>query len=240
MALVSFEEITKKYEGKKIIDALSLEIEEGEIFGLIGRSGCGKTTLLKILLGMLAADSGNIVFDGKKIMSDTEILKRNTGFASQENMLFDELTLKENIVYYGKLYSLRSKEIEKRMESLLDLFELGRARHKLIMNLSGGMKKRANILVSLVHNPKLLVLDEPTVGLDPLLREKIWYYIGQINKLGKTIIVVSHLLEELEKNCTRVGALSDGQISRIVEIRGRKMFDKKSLAEMFHEELLHG
>lgn len=238
MAFISLQQLNKRFKYKRVISNLSLDVNMGDLFGLVGKSGCGKTTLLKILIGMINPDSGKILFDNKNVFFNKNFLRRNVGFASQENMLYEELTLKENIYYFGKLYGVKGKIITGRMYRLLGLFELDSSENELISKLSGGMKKRANILVSLIHDPKLLILDEPTVGLDFILREKIWYYIRLINASGKTIIVTSHLLEELEENCKTLGIMKNGKITNI--IRDKRMFQIKHLKEIFEEEMKNG
>ncbi|MHA1293308.1 MAG: ABC transporter ATP-binding protein [Promethearchaeota archaeon] len=236
MDIIVLDKILKRFRKKDILDYLSLNIREGEIFGIVGRSGCGKTTLLKVLIGMLNYELGKIYFDGQKIhIFNKDFLKNNIGFASQENMLYDELTLMENIFYYGKLYNLSGKIIKKNASSLLKLADLDGAKNSLIKTFSGGMKKRANILVSLIHNPKVLILDEPTVGLDPVLRDSIWDYINEVNKTGKTIIVTSHLLEELQDNCSGIAFMDKGKIVSVYDIKDKKRFSNKSLNDIFKE-----
>ncbi|MEK6825405.1 MAG: ABC transporter ATP-binding protein [Nanoarchaeota archaeon] len=212
MYLLEFNSIGKRYGKKDILKDLSLKIKEGEIFGLIGRSGEGKTTLLRILIGMTRADKGKVYFEQTLLPSDPLYLRRKTGFATQDNTLFEELTIAENSAYFGTLYGLKKKETKENLQELLVLLELKGFENLLIKQISGGMKKRANLLVSLIHKPKLLVLDEPTVGLDPLIRKNIWEYIHKINSSGTTILVTSHILEEIEKNCNRIGVLSKGEI----------------------------
>lgn len=212
MYLLEFNGIEKRYGKKEILKDLSLKIKEGEIFGLIGRSGEGKTTLLKVLIGMARADKGQVYFEKTLLPSDPLYLRRKTGFATQENTLFEELTIAENSRYFGTLYGLKKKEIHERLQELLVLLELKGFENLLVKQISGGMKKRANLLVSLIHGPKLLVLDEPTVGLDPLIRKNIWNYIHKIHEAGTTILVTSHILEEIERNCDRIGVLSKGEI----------------------------
>ncbi len=212
MYLVEFQDIKKRYGNKSILDKFSLKIKEGEILGLIGRSGSGKSTVLKLLIGMIDIDSGNILFNGKNIQKNLSVLRKQTGFATQENMLIDELSIKENSIYFGKLQGMKLKELKYKFNELINLLDLGGFEHFSIKNLSGGMIKRANLLVSLIHSPKLLILDEPTTGLDMILRENLWRYILQINKAGTTIFVTSHLLEEIEKNCNRIAILSQNGI----------------------------
>ncbi len=212
MFFLEFKEIEKRYKERIILTGINFKIKKGEIFGLVGASGCGKTTLLKILIGITDADKGEILFDNKNVIFKPDYLRKETGFASQENTLFDELTVKENALYFGGLYGLKRNEIEKKLKELLKLLNLELTENFLVNQLSGGMKKRANLLVSLIHDPNLLILDEPTVGLDSILRETLWNHILEINKRGTTIIVTSHLLDEIEKNCDRIAILKDGAI----------------------------
>lgn len=212
MNLLSFQNLQKKYKKREVLRNITFSINEGEILGLIGRSGGGKSTLLNIIIGMIYPDRGTLFFEGINAIRKANYLRKRTGFATQENMLFDELTIKENSLYFGKLYSMKKNEILARFSSLIPLLGLSGFENTQVKWLSGGMTKRANILVSLIHNPKLLILDEPTSGLDSMLRNSLWDYIHKINKEGTTIIVVSHLLEEIEKNCDRIAIINHGEI----------------------------
>jgi ABC-2 type transport system ATP-binding protein len=239
MPLLEFNSITKRYKRKQILDGVSFSIDSGEIFGLIGRSGSGKSTLLKILIGMAAADKGQILFEQRNAFRKLNYLRRNTGFATQENMLFEELTVKENSFYFGKLYNVNRKQIRTNFNELISLLGLSGHENTSIKNLSGGMAKRANLLVSLIHNPKLLVLDEPTTGLDPGLRKILWDYIHRINSLGTTILVTSHLLEEIEENCNRIGILNRGKIIAVASPEEyREEYGKNKTFNEIFEEIL--
>jgi len=210
--LLSLLDIKKKLGKKQVLDSLSFKVFEKEIFGLIGKSGCGKSTLLKIIVGMIKPDGGKISFDKKNSLSNLNYLRKHTGFATQENMLFDELSIKENSFYFGQLYNMKGRDIKSNFQELINLLGLGGFENTLVKHLSGGMVKRANLLVSLIHSPKLLILDEPTTGLDPLLRKILWDYIHKINSSGTTILVTSHLIEEIEKNCNRIAIMDNGKI----------------------------
>ncbi|MEM4230279.1 MAG: ABC transporter ATP-binding protein [Candidatus Pacearchaeota archaeon] len=239
MNLLEFENVIKRYRGKEVLSGVSFSIKSGEILGLVGRSGGGKSTLLKILIGMIRADGGKILFEGKNTLKKENYLKKNTGFATQENMLFDELTIRENSFYFGSLYGMKKRTIKERLKELLDLLKLNGFENTQINQLSGGMAKRANLLVSLIHNPKLLILDEPTVGLDPALRNSLWAYIQKINKAGTTILVTSHLLEEIEENCNRIAILKNGVITSAASVEEYKnRYGKhKSFNKIFQEIL---
>ncbi len=234
---VIFRDIKKRFSTKEVLSGVSFSIHTGEIFGLVGKSGCGKSTLFKILIGMVKTDNGEITFEQKNVLKNLDYLRKKTGFATQENMLFDELTIKENSFYFGKLYSMNKGYVRKRFIELLHLMGLDGFWDYQIDQLSGGMKKRANLLVSLIHNPRLLVLDEPTVGLDPLLRNVLWDYINKINKEGVTILVTSHLLDEIEKNCNRVAILKKGKVLALASMQQykNKYGKTKSFREIFEE-----
>lgn len=234
--LLEFGHIKKSFGRKEVLSDISFEIKKGEIFGLIGTSGSGKSTLLKILIGLVRPNAGLISFDGKNVLKKINYLRENTGFATQDDLLFDELTIKENSLYFGKLYGIKRKDIKYRLSELLNLLGLSGFENTQISHLSGGMVKRANILVSLIHNPKLLILDEPTVGLDPVLRKSLWKYIHKINGEGTTIFVTSHLLDEIEENCDRIAILKLGKIATLGSLEEYKgSYHNKSLAEIFEE-----
>lgn len=234
MGFLEFKGIKKRYKKRDILSGVSFEIGENEIFGLVGSSGCGKSTLLKIIMGMTSADSGSILFEGKDASKAVNYLRKKTGFATQDNMLFDELTVLENSLYFGNLYGLTDKEIKERFNELIALLRLEEFRNTQIIQLSGGMVKRANLLVSLIHKPKLLILDEPTVGLDSVLRDSLWEYIHKIKKTGTTILVTSHLLDEIENNCDRVAILKGGKIAAIGSVEDYfKKYKSKSFNSIF-------
>jgi ABC-2 type transport system ATP-binding protein len=237
MALLEFQDIKKRFAKREILSGISFDVKEGEILGLIGRSGSGKSTLLNTIVGIVRPDKGKILFENKDATKKKDYLRKNVGFATQENLLFDELTIRENSLYFGSLYGIKKREIEARMKELVRLLSLESFEDVQIRNLSGGMTKRANFLVSLIHRPKLLILDEPTVGLDPMLRDVLWAYIKNINETGTTILVSSHLLDELEHNCDRIAVLMKGKIVAVGNIEQyKKYFGKnKSLKEIFRQ-----
>ncbi|MBU1103972.1 MAG: ABC transporter ATP-binding protein [Nanoarchaeota archaeon] len=213
MTLLDFRGIKKSFGKREVLKDLSFSVEEGEILGVIGESGGGKSTLFSILTGFLESDSGSILFQGKIINKNSNNYIAKIGFATQSDRIIEELTVGENCFYFGSLMGLKKKEVELRMKELLLFLKLENSENILVKNLSGGMAKRTNILVSLIHNPPLLILDEPTTGLDPLLRKKFWEYIHQIkNRMQTTVLVASHLLDEIEENCDRIVFLKDGRI----------------------------
>ena len=227
----------KKRFGKNVVlEDVSFGIREGEIFGLIGKSGSGKSTLMKVLIGMIRADAGSILFEDENAWKKRNYLRKHTGFASQGNTLFDELTISENAIFFGDMYGIKKKVLRARFAELLPLLGLKGFDGSLVKHLSGGMRKRANLLVSLIHGPKLLILDEPTVGLDSILRGSLWEYIKKINKEGTTILVTSHLLDEIEENCGRIAILDKGKIVSVATMNEYKSrYKKKGLNDIFTE-----
>ncbi len=233
--IITFENISKSFGEKKVIHNLTLSIHSHEIFGIIGRSGAGKSTLLKMLIGFYLVDSGRILFHGKDITNNAAIMKRVIGFCTQENSFYSELTVSENFFYYGKLYGLSTKELKKRQEELLHLVGLSSSTYTVARDLSGGMKRRLDFALSLLHHPELLVLDEPTTGLDPIMEAQIWELIKELSRKGVSIIVISHMLSFVEKYCTTVGFLSKGEImvTAAPEDLQKQYSHKKTLTEIF-------
>jgi ABC-2 type transport system ATP-binding protein len=222
MALISFKHVSKRFGDKVVLKNITFSVQKGECIALLGRSGCGKSTLLKILLGLYRADSGTITFENEPI--DNKALRLLTGYASQENSFYDTLTVKENIFYYAAR-QLASID-DRRAHELAASVRLEHAMGTLAGQLSGGMKRRLDFALSLIHDPMILILDEPTTGLDPLLVESFWHLVDEMRTKGKTVIVVTHHLEDVKAHCTRAVILKDGKVSGILE-------DMKDLAEEF-------
>jgi len=221
---LKFKSLKKSFNEYEVLEDISFDVKKGEICGIIGKSGCGKSTILNIFMGLMKPSSGKILLNSKNFIRNFRKNQKIIGFASQENTLFDELSIKENAFYFGKTYGLKKKQIISRLDDLLKLLGLKGFEDYFIRALSGGMKKRANLLVALIHKPKILVLDEPTTGLDFLLRKSFWEYIKRINKEEDlTVIVTSHLLDEIEENCNRIVIINDKK----VVAEGRKQDYKK-------------
>ncbi|MBI5002677.1 ABC transporter ATP-binding protein [Candidatus Woesearchaeota archaeon] len=213
--LISFQNVYKKIEKQLILRDITLSIFPGEIFGLIGASGAGKTTLLRCLIGFYKINSGMILYQDKDISKNPRLIRTIFGFGSQDNCFYEKLTLYENLHYFGQLYGVPEKIIKERAENLLGLVELTDFRNAQAKNLSGGMRRRLDLACSLMHSPKILILDEPTAGLDPGLRKHMWELITKINATGTTIIVSSHLLGEIGHFCTRIGIINHGELLKI-------------------------
>jgi ABC-2 type transport system ATP-binding protein len=218
-ALIKIKNLRKQYGKKIILKNVNLDIKKGEIFGIIGMSGSGKTTFLNNLIGFLEPEEGDVLYKNKnKYLSVFEKgleLRKKFGFATQEPSFYPKLTIEENLEHFGYLYNLKKSTIKKNTTNLLKLIGLEKEKDQLAQELSGGMEKRLGIACALVHDPELLILDEPTANLDPVLRDDTWGMIKNIHKTGTTIIVASHLLEELEPICQRIGILHNCSLREV-------------------------
>ncbi len=217
--------ISKSYGKTQVLNNVSFDVRPGEILGLIGTSGSGKTTLLNCLVGFVTPDSGSVMFrheSGKvnyssiylydSVYNRASRFKHLYGFASQIPSFYEKLTVKENLHYFGSLYGLSNDVLNSNVSTLLKLMDLENSYYLLGKNLSGGMERRLDIACSLIHNPPLLILDEPTADLDPILRKNIWNILKKVNEKGTTIIISSHHLNEIETLCDRIAILKDNSI----------------------------
>jgi len=224
--LYKIEGISKVFGNNYIFNNVSFSINEGEVFGIIGGSGSGKTTLLNLLVGFLKPDKGEIKYRDVHMLDRNDNLfnsvskkqshlKKIYGFASQTPSFYPNLTVLENMLYFGSLYNLSKDNAKSNAEQLLDLMSLTQAQNTISKRLSGGMQRRLDIACSMIHDPEILILDEPTADLDPVLTSKIWELLKVINKQGTTIIVASHELSYIEHLCDRVAIIRDGEIAAI-------------------------
>jgi len=225
LIIIKVSSLLVKFGGTTILNNISLDLREGEIFGIVGMSGSGKTTLLNTLMGVIEPMNGTVFYKPQQIIrtredrtqfrsirSDPDNLKRTFGFSAQNPSFYTKLTVRENLDFFGTLNGLPREVKETNMEILLDLVGLTKAKDQLAERLSGGMQKRLDIACALIHNPHVLILDEPTADLDPVLRRQMWDLIRKINHRGTTVILASHFLEELETLCNRIAILFDREI----------------------------
>jgi ABC-2 type transport system ATP-binding protein len=211
--LIRFDRVSKSFGDKQVLRGITFGVHKGECVALLGRSGCGKSTLLKILLGLYKSDAGTITFEGEPI--DNRALRMLTGYTSQENSFYDTLTVRENIFYYAARQKTRIDRA--RALALAKSVRLDHAMDTLAGQLSGGMKRRLDFALSLVHDPMLLILDEPTTGLDPVLVDGFWSLVKEMQEKGKTIIVVTHHLDDVRKHCARAVILKDGKVGKVLD-----------------------
>ncbi|NQY30071.1 MAG: ABC transporter ATP-binding protein [Flavobacteriaceae bacterium] len=212
--MIKIQQLSKKYKGAEnySVSNLDLSIVEGEIFGLLGPNGAGKTTLISMLCSLIKPTSGSFTIDGLNYSKNKNQLKNLIGIVPQEYALYNSLTAYENLAYFGSMYGLRGKVLkDKIMEALIRL-GLGDFAHKKIDTYSGGMKRRVNLIASILHEPKVLFLDEPTVGVDVQSKNVIIQHLQELNKNGTTIIYTSHHLNEAERFCKNVAIIDHGEI----------------------------
>jgi ABC-2 type transport system ATP-binding protein len=211
-AAVVIQDLVKTYRGSpdRAVDGLTLTIPRGEIYGLLGPNGAGKSSTVMMLCGLRKPDSGSISVFGYNPVTDGDAVRSKVGVATQDIALFSSLTATENLDYLSHMYGL--KPDKKRVAELLEVFGLSSKARERVSTFSGGMKRRLHIAVSLLHQPDLLILDEPTTGVDVQSRSQILTYIQQLNTQGMTVIYSTHILEEAERICHRVGVMHSGQL----------------------------
>ena len=209
--MIEIKDVTKSYGRHKVLQNVSFEIMEGELFGLLGPNGAGKSTLIDILTGIQSMDSGEIFINGKSIKTDKVEIRKHLGLVPQDIALLEELNAVDNLEYFGGLYGLARAELKNQIEKLLEVAGLTDKKKEKVKNYSGGMKRRLNIAVAMLHNPSILILDEPTVGVDAQSRQHIFDYIQSLAEQGTTILYTSHYMEEIETLCKRVFILDLGE-----------------------------
>ncbi|MBU4241663.1 MAG: ABC transporter ATP-binding protein, partial [Nanoarchaeota archaeon] len=229
---IKIEHITKKFGDVKALDDVNLEIQQGSFFGIIGLSGSGKTTLMNMIISFWKPTMGKISFGGVDVHKHRNFIVKQFGFATQATSVYRLLTVEENMKYFGKMYGMRKRDIQKRTEILLDLMHMTGTNHVLAKELSTGMMRRLDIACALIHNPKVLLLDEPTEDLDPVLRKELLALNKKINDDGTTIIMTSHMLDEVETVCDKIAILHGGRL--IATDAPEKLKEKYSKNEEIH------
>jgi ABC-2 type transport system ATP-binding protein len=222
--MIAIENLTKDYSGRKVIDGLSLAVEKGELFGFLGPNGAGKTTTIRILTTLTKPASGRVLINGFDVAREPSKAKAEFGIVQQHMSLNRELSVQENLEFHARLHHLTVKERQDRIDELLEYVEMREHADQLIDHLSGGQKRRTMIARSLLHRPRLLFLDEPTVGLDAQARRRVWDLIRRMNTDGSTIFLTTHYIEEAEALCNRVGIIHHGHMIALgtpLELRRR-------------------
>ena len=212
--IIIVKDLVKKFGNFTANDHLTFEVKKGEIFGFLGANGAGKTTAIRILCGLSYPTSGILTVAGYDIYSQRELIKKNIGYMSQKFSLYEDLTVFENIRFYAGIYGLSKKEIEERSERLLERLDLQTARNKLIADIPLGWKQKLALSVAIIHDPKIVFLDEPTGGVDPITRRQFWDMIFETARNGITVFVTTHYMDEAEY-CDRVSIMVDGRIAAL-------------------------
>jgi len=206
------DELRKSYDDLEAVRGISFEMHEGEIFGLLGPNGAGKTTTISMIATQLRPTSGTAHVFGHNVVAEVATVRRLIGVAPQEIAAYPHLTAAENLRFFGRMFGIRGAELHRRAAELLQLVELDTRAEDEVSTFSGGMKRRLNLAVSLVHQPRLLLLDEPTVGVDPHSREHIFQLVRNLRDQGKAILYTTHYMEEAEELCNRIAIVDEGQI----------------------------
>lgn len=203
---------TFKNASEAAVKGISFSIYKNEIFGLLGPNGAGKTTTISILCGLFAPSSGQVIIDGKSLQNDGMAIKQIIGIVPQDIALYPTLTARENLNFFGAMYGVKGRELKDKIEIWLEKLGLTDAANKRVANFSGGMKRRVNLIAGILHQPKILFLDEPTVGVDVQSRNVIIEHLKELNSGGTTIVYTSHHMEEAENFCTRISIIDHGKI----------------------------
>src|SRR5882672_1714922 len=210
--MLQLRSVTKRYGALVALDDVSLDIPRGEFFGLLGPNGAGKSTIMSLVAGLRAADSGTLTLDGAPLTSRDTSTRTSLGLVPQSIALYEELSADQNLKIFGELYGLRGADLRARIDEALEAVQLADRRRDPVKTFSGGMQRRLNLVAALLHRPKLLLCDEPTVGVDPQSRIAIFEYLERLNREGLTIIYSTHYMEEATRLCSRIGVIDHGKI----------------------------
>jgi ABC-2 type transport system ATP-binding protein len=231
--VIEVKNLTKKFGDFTAVNNITFEVEKGEIFGFLGANGAGKTTAMKMLIGISSPTSGNAKVAGFDVYKNAEDIKKNIGYMSQKFALYDDLTVKENITFYGGIYGLSRKRIKEKRNQLIDELGLQEVTNELVSSLPLGWKQKLAFSVALLHDPKIIFLDEPTGGVDPITRRQFWEMIYKTANKGTTVFVTTHYMDEAEY-CDRVSIMVDGKIEALnTPKKLKKQFDVDSMNDVF-------
>ncbi len=233
--IIEVKDLRKTYAGNvEAVRGVSFAVKTGEFFGFLGPNGAGKTTTINMLVDLVKRTSGDIIIDGLRLEKNPREIYGKIGFAMQEVGLDETSTAREMLQLHGRLYHLPADQIDAQIDKLLKLVELEKVADKFTHTYSGGMRRRFDLALSLIHQPKILFLDEPTQGLDPHARQLIWQHLRELNQAGMTIFLTTHFMEEAEALCTRLAVMDKGQIvteGTVQELLAKH--DAKTLEEVF-------
>jgi ABC-2 type transport system ATP-binding protein len=210
--MLSLSNVTKRYGTLTALDGVSLDLERGEFFGLLGPNGAGKSTAMSLIAGLRAPDTGTLRLDGQLVNAGSSVARLSLGLVPQHIALYSELNADENLRIFGSLYGLSGADLRSRIDAALEAVQLADRRRDPVKTFSGGMQRRLNLVAALLHQPKLLLCDEPTVGVDPQSRNAIFEYLERLNRDGLTIIYSTHYMEEATRLCSRIGIIDHGKL----------------------------
>lgn len=231
--VVKVENLTRKFGNFTAVDNISFEVSKGEIFGFLGANGAGKSTAMKMLCGLLAPSSGKATVAGFDVYKESEQIKLNIGYMAQKFSLYEDLTVRENITFYAGIYGLNRSQIKAKTDMLLEKLNFTHEADALISSLPLGWKQKLAFLVSIIHDPKIVFLDEPTGGVDPITRRQFWDLIYEASHNGTTVFVTTHYMDEAEY-CNRISMMVDGKIAGIGTPKQLKsQFDSPTMDDVF-------
>ncbi|SNR50790.1 ABC transporter ATP-binding protein [Lutibacter flavus] len=232
-AVIQVENLTKKFGDFTAVNAISFEVKKGEIFGFLGANGAGKTTAMKMLIGIYKPTSGNAQVASFNVYKNPNEIKKNIGYMSQKFALYDDLTVKENITFFGGIYGLSRSQIKEKTAQLIEELNLQETVNQLVGTLPLGWKQKISFSVALLHNPKIVFLDEPTSGVDPITRRQFWEMIYETANNGTTIFVTTHYMDEAEY-CDRVSIMVNGNIEALdTPKKLKKQFNVVTMNDVF-------
>lgn len=233
MKIIESEKLTKKFGRFTAVNEITFTVDKGEIFGFLGANGAGKTTAMKMLSGLLSPTSGKASVAGFDVYKQSEKIKRSIGYMSQRFSLYEDLTVLENIKFYGGIYGLNSKQLKTKSEYLLDLLEIREMKNKLLKSLPLGWKQKLAFTIAIIHEPKIVFLDEPTSGVDPVTRRQFWNMIYRAANDGVTVFVTTHYMDEAEY-CGRISMMVDGKIEALDSTENlKKQFNAGTMNDVF-------
>lgn len=231
---ITTENLVKKFGDFTAVDHISFQVEQGEIFGFLGANGAGKTTAMRMLCGLSYPTSGKATVAGFDVYINQEKIKKNIGYMSQKFSLYENLTVKENITFYGGVYGLEKKEINEKLKNLLEKLDMENVGDKLVKSLPLGWKQKLAFSTAIFHDPKIVFLDEPTSGVDPITRRQFWNMIYEASERGITVFVTTHYMDEAEY-CNRISLMVDGRIEALnTPSMLKKEHNAKSMDEVFY------
>lgn len=233
--VITAEALTKKFGDFTAVDQISFSVEEGEIFGFLGANGAGKTTAMRIFCGLSIPTAGQASVAGFDVYTKTEAIKKHIGYMSQKFSLYENLTVKENLEFFGGIYGMSDKELKQKSNELISQLRLENEQNKLVSEIPLGWKQKLAFSVAIFHHPKVVFLDEPTGGVDPVTRRQFWEMIYQASESGITIFVTTHYMDEAEY-CDRVSIMVDGKIAALDSPKQlKKQFETKSMDDVFYQ-----
>lgn len=233
--VIKTDRLTKRFGDFIAVNEITFEVEKGEIFGFLGANGAGKTTAMRMLCGLSIPSSGTATIAGFDVYKQTEAIKRNIGYMSQKFSLYEDLTVLENIRFFGGIYGLNNRELKNKGEELVEQLGLQKEAKKLVMALPLGWRQKLSFSVAVLHEPKIVFLDEPTGGVDPVTRRQFWELIYEASAKGITIFVTTHYMDEAEY-CNRISIMVDGKIEALdTPGKLKKQYNAASMDEVFYQ-----